>query len=167
MKKLFLSLIFFLIIIYENLFSLSINSDYGIKNDLHFTIGGSINIGLFPLPFYKAYNGIGWFSLISSSYKYIYDGDHNNLISIYPTIAWTAIGWVGFDIAVEPIFNINKLNFDRFRLKLGGSVFFVHASIYGDIIYYPKSEWALGINVGIGMPPWYPDLAVLFSSLFK
>ncbi len=153
MKKIFFVM---MILTGLKLHSQSVHFELGYQYNT-LTIGGSANLTLISFPVYMPQTEIGWFGFIGTSYRYLlYDGEHNNLISIYPAIAFSAMGFFGYDFSFEPIYNINKMNFDRFHFRLEGSGFIYHASLYCDYIFYPKNEIAFGFTLGVGMPPFIP-----------
>lgn len=140
----------FSLVLNFKIYSQEICFEYGGNvSSTHNSLGISFvanSFGYIPDNDYYIFFGIG------TSYKFIFNGSNNNLISIYPWVAWNVAGYGGLEFSAEPTYNININAFDRIRLRLNAKFVVFTYSIYTDIPLIYTNDKIIGFTVGVGIP---------------
>jgi hypothetical protein len=109
---------------------------------------------VFPVPKNNNLTGDGYVFTLNASYDLVYDSKFNHLISFYPSLVYSFMGFIGYDIGIIPMFNINKIMFDRcrFKIEIYGLIF--SFGLFDDLIFYPEFANNVCITIGFGLPPF-------------
>lgn len=132
--------------------------------NFHSTNNDPVNYGfslaVYPAGFTTLHNGIYllWFGAGASYHAVFYRSEVHHFLSVFPAAGqWFETG--GYCLGIEPMFNVNKFYFERFRFRLEGCFYGLTASFYYDLVILPAVDHRIGFTIGIGVPlPLYKAL---------